>query len=190
DLISEVLLLRQLRHPNILPFLGINDEVLSPSFSIITPWMYHGNLSIYLKHVPCSLRRKVELVRQVVEGVRYLHTQTPPVIHCDIKAGNVLVSEDETCCIGDFGLSIIEKTSNEFGTLAVGDHTDSSSGVRGSLRWLAPELLGPYALHSARSKSTRDIYALGCTILEVISGYPPFYDEKNEIKIMIDVLNG
>ncbi|KAG7085886.1 hypothetical protein E1B28_003420 [Marasmius oreades] len=190
DLISEVLLLRQLRHPNILPFLGINDEVLSPSLAIITPWMPHGNLSVYLKHVPCSLGRKVKLLRQVVEGLRYLHTHSPPVVHCDIKAGNILVSEDEICCIGDFGLSILQKTSNEFSPPAVTDKADNDSGVRGSLRWLAPELLGPYALHSTSASSTRDVYALGCTILEVISGYPPFYDEKNEIMVILAVLEG
>ncbi|KAL0577403.1 Homeobox protein tos8 [Marasmius crinis-equi] len=188
DLISEVLLLRQLRHPNILSFLGVNEQVVSPSFAIITPLMVNGNLAVYLQRVRCSFKKKMELIRQVVEGLRYLHTHSPPVIHCDIKAGNIFVSEDETCCIGDFGLSILEKTRSELGAAPLADGLDEKSGIRGSLRWLAPELLNPN--HATQSKSSRDIYALGCTIVEVITGRPPFYDQRSEMKIIIDVLNG
>ncbi|KAK1218360.1 hypothetical protein PQX77_018958 [Marasmius sp. AFHP31] len=188
DLTSEVLLLRQLRHPNILPFFGVNEQVVSPSFAIITPWMTHGSLLVYLQRVPCTLQKKIRLIRQVVEGLGYLHTHSPPVVHCDIKAGNILVSENEDCCIGDFGLSILEKTHNEFRPVPFSDGLDDKSGIRGSLRWLAPELLNPCP--TVRSSSSRDIYAVGCTIMEVISGRPPFYDEKSEVKIMIDVLKG
>ncbi|KAL0068262.1 hypothetical protein AAF712_004647 [Marasmius tenuissimus] len=188
DLTSEVLLLRQLRHPNILSFFGVNEQAVSPSFAIITPWMTHGSLLVYLQRVPCTLQKRIRLLRQVAEGLGYLHTHSPPVVHCDIKAGNILVSENEDCRIGDFGLSILEKTHNEFRPVPFTDGLDDKSGIRGSLRWLAPELLNPCP--TIRSRSSRDIYAMGCTILEVISGRPPFYDEKSEIKVMIDVLNG
>ncbi|KAK1218361.1 hypothetical protein PQX77_018959 [Marasmius sp. AFHP31] len=188
DLISEVLLLRQLRHPNILSFLGVNDKVVSPSFAIITPWMTHGNLFVYLQRVPCSLTKKMRMIRQVVEGLHYLHTHSPPVIHCDIKAANIFVSEDEQCCIGDFGLSILDKTQRGPIHVSVTESLDEKSEVRGSLRWLAPELLQPS--HLGQSDISRDIYALGCTILEVFSGHPPFYDERSEVKIMIQVLSG
>ncbi|KAL0068261.1 Protein kinase of the Mitotic Exit Network [Marasmius tenuissimus] len=193
DLISEVLLLRQLRHPNILSFLGVNGEVLSPSFAIITPWMTHdGDLSLSQPH-RASINRYPffgldHQIRQVVKGLHYLHTHSPPVIHCDIKAANVFVSEDEQCCIGDFGLSILEKTQRGPIHVSVTESLGEKSGVRGSLRWLAPELLHPNRL--SQSDFSRDIYALGCTILEVFSGHPPFHDERSEVKIMIQVLSG
>ncbi|KAK7045889.1 hypothetical protein VNI00_007320 [Paramarasmius palmivorus] len=190
DLSSEVLLWRQLQHPNILQFLGVNDEDFVPSFAIVTPWMENGSLSSFLDRRPFySISRKLGLARQVVEGLRYLHRHSPPIVHCDIKAGNILVSNDETCCIGDFGLSVVERSS------PFSDFTDSFE-VRGSLRWLAPELITPGVsdadndLGNACGRITRDIYALGCTILEIITGNAPFYEQKSDMKIMIDVLNG
>ncbi|ESK91150.1 kinase-like protein [Moniliophthora roreri MCA 2997] len=192
DLSGEVLLWRQLRHPNILQFLGINDEDFTPSFAIITPWMQNGNLAMYLERRSYySLWQKLSMARQVVEGLRYLHRHSPPIVHCDIKAGNILVSDDETCRIGDFGLSVVEKSS------PFTDFTDTFE-VRGSLRWLAPELINPGIsdadangdLGNACGRITRDIYALGCTILEVITGKPPFHEQKSDMRIMIDVLNG
>jgi serine/threonine protein kinase len=63
DLSSEVLLWRQLQHPNILQFLGVNDQDFAPSFAIVTPWMENGSLSSYLERRPFyGMSRKLRLV--------------------------------------------------------------------------------------------------------------------------------
>ncbi|KAI3621136.1 protein kinase [Moniliophthora roreri] len=100
----------------------------------------------------------------------------PPVIHADIKGVNILVSENGTCYPGDFGLSIFEdRTENKIygGTRQV--------IVMGSVPWLAPELINPDNF-GAPSRTTRDIYAFGCTIFKC--------EKKLEMPIMIDVLHG
>ncbi|KAF9072306.1 kinase-like domain-containing protein [Rhodocollybia butyracea] len=82
---KEVLLWRQLNHPNILPFLG--------------------------KH-PLDLDMKLKHAAQVAEGLVYLHGLDPPVAHGDIKGANILVSDDRrSCCLADFGLSVLDTQS-------------------------------------------------------------------------------
>ncbi|KIK63206.1 hypothetical protein GYMLUDRAFT_110426, partial [Collybiopsis luxurians FD-317 M1] len=48
----EALVWRQLKHPNILPLLGVNMDLFSPSFCLISPWMENRNVITYLKHNP------------------------------------------------------------------------------------------------------------------------------------------
>lgn len=96
---------------------------------------------------------------QVLQGLQYLHDQG--VIHRDIKGANILTTKDGTVKLADFGVS----TS----TLASGQ--DKEAQVVGTPYWMAPEII---QLSGASSAS--DIWSVGCTVIELLQGKPPYHN--------------
>ncbi|KAJ8080990.1 Homeobox protein tos8 [Marasmius tenuissimus] len=182
---NEVLIWRQLRHSNIHQFLGVASELFQPSYCIISPWMANGNLMSYCRDHNSSFDTKVAMIREMCEGLRYLHEHNPPIVHSDIKGMNILVSDDGYCRISDFGLCTIEDDSPA-GRVS---ESTSQAAMRGSVPWLAPELMNLDCIE-APNRTTRDIYALGCTMYELLSGTPPFSDQKADPRIILSVLKG
>ncbi|KAL0059503.1 Homeobox protein tos8 [Marasmius tenuissimus] len=182
---NEVLIWRQLRHSNIHQFLGVASELFQPSYCIISPWMANGNLMSYCRDHNSSFDTKVTMIREMCEGLRYLHEHNPPIVHSDIKGMNILVSDDGYCRISDFWLCTIEDDSPA-GRVS---ESTSQAAMRGSVPWLAPELMNLDCIE-APNRTTRDIYALGCTMYELLSGTPPFSDQKADPRIILSVLKG
>ncbi|KAJ8080989.1 Homeobox protein tos8 [Marasmius tenuissimus] len=182
---NEVLIWRQLRHSHIHQFLGVVNDLFRPSYCIISPWMANGDVMSYCQQHNSSLDAKVTLIQEICEGLRYLHEHSPPIVHSDIKGANILVSDDGHCRISDFGLCTIEDDSPA-GRVS---ESTSQAAMRGSVPWLAPELMNPGCVETP-NRTTSDIYALGCTIYELLSGYAPFADKKMELQIVLAVLDG
>lgn len=141
--------------------------------------MNHGNILQFLENHPQHDRlppvrtdsvyfstltqSAVFQLLNIATGLDHLHSHDPPIYHGDIRGANVLVKDDMTCCLGDFGLATISES-----------HTmtaSSSAGIKGSTRWLAPELLAPSQFPDSdqHRPTSRDVYAFGCTVVEVIS---------------------
>ncbi|KIY67802.1 kinase-like protein, partial [Cylindrobasidium torrendii FP15055 ss-10] len=150
----EALVWYQLRHPNILPFVGINEVSFYPRFCLISPWMANGSIMNYIAKNPTCDR--LHCVFDVARGLEFLHGQDPPVVHGDIRGANILVTDKGTCCLADFGLSIVEEASSSVYA--------SSDGIKGAIRWLPFNSTG----ESERRRPSRDIYSFGCTIIEVL----------------------
>ncbi|KAK0244507.1 kinase-like domain-containing protein, partial [Armillaria nabsnona] len=110
--------------------------------------------------------------------MRYLHNLDPPIVHADIRGANILVMDDLRCCLADFGLSLF-----------AGSQILDDSSSRGSIRWLAPEHLDPN-LFDGSYFTARDIYAYGCTVVEIVTGKPPFSDIKYDVSVMHEVTKG
>ncbi|KAJ7586154.1 kinase-like domain-containing protein [Mycena floridula] len=180
DCCREALVWRQLNHPNVLPFLGVNVDLFAPSFCLISPWMSNGNLMQFLQRNPDFDRRNA--ITDIAAAMEYLHGYSPPIVHADIRGANVLVRDDLRCCLADFGLSSVTTSF----TLT------SSTGNGGSIRWLAPEsFMISVDGDENRSKSTsRDTYASVCAVLEVYTGQSPFPQYKFDPPVMYDVLAG
>ncbi|PBK58537.1 kinase-like protein, partial [Armillaria solidipes] len=162
-LCREALVWRQLRHENILPFCGIDFEYFMPRYCLISPWMKNGNVVHYLESHPDHDRLKC--VREIARAIDFLHGLDPQVVHGDIRGGNILISNDLHCCLADFGSTI------SIATEAPSCNTMSQN----SLRWLAPELqiYDPMSFDKEFLPG-RDIYAFGCTIIEIYTLKPPF----------------
>ncbi|CAE6506099.1 unnamed protein product [Rhizoctonia solani] len=156
------------RHPNIVPLLGLT--VFRGRIGMVSPWMSKGALPHYLESTPDADRH--DICTQICSGVSYLHQIG--VIHGDIKGGNVVVSEEGVPALTDFGNSLLTDA-----TVKLTQRAGQTSGPALTLRWSAPELIAG----TSRPTRASDIYALGMTILEVISGEWP-YPEKSDATVM------
>ncbi|KAF7373319.1 Kinase-like protein [Mycena sanguinolenta] len=155
----EALVWKDLHHPNILPFLGIDRDSFPSSLCMVSPWMEHGTVINYLK--THGFANVDKLLYEIAQGLEYLHSHN--IVHGDLRGANILIKEDWSACLTDFGLSIFS------------DATSTMSTNRGgSLYWMAPELLLPerFGLKFARTPAT-DVYAFGCVCFELYTQRPP-----------------
>ncbi|KAJ1303538.1 hypothetical protein OPQ81_011722 [Rhizoctonia solani] len=175
----EIITWSAVGHKNILPFYGLcwvdgPDELPA----MVYPYCEAGTCSEYLNDNADADR--MGIIRQVADGLNHLHSFNPPIAHGDIKAANILMKEDGTPLIADFGLS---RLVMEFST----GLTTSSS--RGSYRWMAPELFGGIDNHVLVLVTTAsDVWAFGCLCLEILFGTLPWASTRNDAAIMLAVV--
>ncbi|KAF5391629.1 hypothetical protein D9757_002538 [Collybiopsis confluens] len=162
---NEALLWRQLKHPNILTLLGVNIDLFYPSFCLISPWMVNRDIVTYLKRNPEHNRHNALL--EIANGLSYLHSREPSVVHGDVRGANILVTNDLHCCLADFGLARVVAQTQVWSN-------DATSSNKGTIRWMAPELFD--LKNSKEYNWSRDIYAFACTIIEILSLKIPFPD--------------
>ncbi|KAI0080150.1 kinase-like protein [Panus rudis PR-1116 ss-1] len=165
--IREVLIWGNLSsHPNVLPFIGIDSNTFPHSPCIVLPWMKNGNLLQYAQVVQNreDLPALIMLwLRHIGEGLAFIHHEH--VAHGDLRGANVLIDEDETAILTDFGLSRL-----------VGDQLTQNSTVGRKPNWLAPEFLSEEQPESApRRTYAGDVYAFGCVCIELFTGLPPYH---------------
>ncbi|KAJ7933025.1 kinase-like domain-containing protein, partial [Mycena leptocephala] len=107
------------------------------------------------------------------QGLAFLHLQN--IIHGDLRGGNVLIDDREHAQIADFGLATV--------TDATGGATSTTQ--RGSLRWMAPELLD-HELEFKRTKAS-DVYAFACLCIEIYMGEQPFPSIQPDVAVVFQV---
>ncbi|KAG9103447.1 hypothetical protein FRC06_010753 [Ceratobasidium sp. 370] len=116
----------------------------------------------------------------MISGLRYLHSQTPPVVHGNINAGKIFIDAAGTAKIGEFGLAM--------STMAFPDLVPSISHA-GLVRWMSPELFSPDG-QAVKPTVKSDIWALGCTFLEVMTRKLPYFQYKHDAKVTQKILEG
>ncbi|KAG9044845.1 hypothetical protein FS837_007427 [Tulasnella sp. UAMH 9824] len=112
----------------------------------------------------------VYILCETADAVNYLHTEA--VVHGDIKAGNILISNEGSALLCDFGL-----------TRMMDAKTSTCMKGAGSVRWMSPELWD-----TASRSFESDVYAFGMTIAEVLSGKEPFPHLSNTMAVMRAVM--
>ncbi|EUC59180.1 tyrosine kinase catalytic domain protein [Rhizoctonia solani AG-3 Rhs1AP] len=140
----------KIKHENIQELMGV--VLLHNRLGMVSLWMENGNLKDYIRANPSSNR--YSLCHQVAAGVSHLHMNG--MVHGDLKAVNILVSENGIAKISDFDHSILSDS-----TLVFSETTNRGGGT---LRWMAPELLLEGETPADRSREC-DVYALGMTML-------------------------
>ncbi|KAI0148474.1 mitogen-activated protein kinase [Xylariaceae sp. FL1272] len=161
----EISLLRDLRHPNIVQYLGCGSS--SDYLNIFLEYVPGGSVQTMLNSygaLPEPLVRS--FVRQILEGLSYLHQRD--IIHRDIKGANILVDNKGTIKISDFGISKKLEASN---ILNGANNNKNRPSLQGSVFWMAPEVV-------KQTSYTRkaDIWSLGCLVVEMMTGQHPFPD--------------
>uniref|UniRef100_A0A0E0JE62 Receptor kinase-like protein Xa21 n=1 Tax=Oryza punctata TaxID=4537 RepID=A0A0E0JE62_ORYPU len=115
-----------------------------------------------------SLSQRLSITVDILDALDYLHNRCqPPIIHCDLKPSNIILAEDMSAKVGDFGISKILPKS----TTRTLQYSKSSSGIRGSIGYIAPE----YGEGSAVTRAG-DTYSLGILLLEMFTGRSPTDD--------------
>ncbi|TDL20335.1 kinase-like protein [Rickenella mellea] len=169
-----------LKHDHVLSLRGICFWSNSSLPSFISSWMENGSLDSYLKKNPFI--DIVPYFLQIASGLLYLHKLD--MVHGDIRAGNVLVSNEGIAKISDFGLS-----RRTFGDLNV----VTSDNVPGTLRWMAVEYFrgeieGSFPEQPRMTKES-DVWAFGMTVLELWSGKVPFA-KMNDLAVLTALHQG
>ncbi|KAI0836705.1 cell division control protein [Hypoxylon sp. FL0890] len=153
---AEIDLLKNLNHDNIVKYIGFVKS--ADCLNIILEYCENGSLHSICKAYGKFPENLVGVyMTQVLQGLQYLHDQG--VIHRDIKGANILTTKDGKVKLADFGVS----TSTLAGP-------DKEAQVVGTPYWMAPEII---ELSGATPAS--DIWSLGCTVIELLSGKPPYY---------------
>jgi len=176
---KEVVMWSALRHPNVLPLLGVTT-MPDGGFAMVSEWMTNGNVNEFMKKH--SDADRLGLLLDSINGLIYLHGQG--VIHGDLKGENILVDPDHHARIADFGLlRILSDKANFLSSI--------SCPGGGTVQWMSPELLYPggFNLKDSRPTKQSDIYAMGMVIYEVLSGQFPFPRCKEAVVIQ-KVLGG
>ena len=102
---NECHILSGLNHPNVVTFVGVHYGRDKNDISLIMERL-HSDLADFVKRNPdTDLAIKIHILYDVSKGLHYLHSLTPPLIHRDLTAPNVLLTEDLTAKIGDLGVS-------------------------------------------------------------------------------------
>ncbi|KAI9320977.1 kinase-like domain-containing protein [Dichotomocladium elegans] len=164
----EAELLKTLDHPNIVKYIGLIRT--SGSVCIVLEYIENGSLAKTLKTFESFPEYLVaEYCLQILQGLAYLHSQQ--VVHCDLKAANILTTKQGKVKLSDFGVSLNLHLKG-----------DTSGLVTGTPNWMAPEVI---TLQGASTKS--DIWSLGCTVVELCTGKPP-YDGIEPLSVMYRVV--
>ncbi|KAH8806761.1 kinase-like domain-containing protein [Flagelloscypha sp. PMI_526] len=183
--LKEAIIWKQLRHKNILPFTGVSITCFPNQMSLISPYMRNGDIMCYLAKHPDdqapTYPQRLQWLLGAARGMLYIHSMH--LYHGDIKGANILIDDCEEARLADLGISSIAVSTSE----TLGWATATGGGFKGSLRWMAPEVI----LDSGPSKTTaRDIYAFGSTILEVITGQPPWSNVREDAKVILNISQG
>jgi serine/threonine-protein kinase len=155
---------RKVSHPHLLPVLSAGIE--QPPFYTVSPRLEGRSLDAVLKsqrRLPIAV--SLWMIRQVAEALDALHT-TARMIHSDVKPANIVVAPDGHATLVDLGFVHTPGESRHW----------STRPVYGTLNYLAPE-----ALTSALSASPQsDVYSLGVTLYELLTGHVPFVGRDAE----------
>ncbi|KAK9755482.1 hypothetical protein RND81_01G028700 [Saponaria officinalis] len=153
EFLREVAIMKRLRHPNIVLFMGAITE--PPNLAIVTEYLSRGSLYRLLHksggREVLDERRRLSMAFDVAKGMNYLHKRNPPIVHRDLKSPNLLVDKKYTVKVCDFGLSRLK--ANTF---------LSSKSAAGTPEWMAPEVL-----RDEPSNEKSDVYSFGVILWEL-----------------------
>ncbi|KAJ3099800.1 hypothetical protein HDU96_010553 [Phlyctochytrium bullatum] len=162
---NEAKMLLYANHPNVVKFHGIvADET---DYMLVMEFFEKKCLRTVLNRTFDSLSWKIkgDYARQIALGMAYLHRQS--VIHCDLKCNNILVREDDTVAIADFGLAKVkQETRNSLTKVNMG----LTEGNAGTIAFMAPELFEP----GTKPTFATDVYAFSMILFELADGGYPF----------------
>ncbi|KZT29110.1 kinase-like protein [Neolentinus lepideus HHB14362 ss-1] len=161
---------------NVQPLIGVAQHLPAPAPrgpGMVSSWCKNGSLRKYLAE---KARRnesvdRIRILERIANALRCMHNHKPPLIHKDLKQGNIVVNDDGEPCLTDFGISTFSSSftiSNEY----------ASSGT---LRWMAPEILeDPNTTNQQireRITPACDMYAFACVCYETYTLKSPWQGE-------------
>ena len=157
--LNEAKILRKLNHKNIVHVTDIFS--IENQNYIVMEYVKGRSLDEVIKKEVGPIRREraINLFKQMLEGIAYIHNQPTPIIHRDIKPLNILVTDDDTVKITDFGIA-----------KALDAGGNASTVMKGTPVYMSPEqIINPKSVDIRT-----DVHSLGITFYEMLCGKTPF----------------
>lgn len=154
---AEVDVMARLRHPNIVLFMGACTDMVNP-LCIITEFVAGGSLFHALcdRNRPMTYMNKLTLACDIARAMNYLHCSDPVIMHRDLKSLNVLVDENWTAKVCDFGLTKVKQTA----------WVQTRCGT--------PHYMSPQVLLRENYDEKADVFAYGIILWEILTRQQPY----------------
>lgn len=187
-------MLKGLQHPNIVRFYDYWEVSLTKRkyIVLVTELMTSGTLKTYLRRFK-KINPKVlkSWCRQIVKGLSFLHSRTPPIIHRDLKCDNIFITGTTGCVkIGDLGLATLKNRS--FAKSVIGNLNHIYSNVLSILIKYymlgTPEFMAPEMYEEHYDESV-DVYAFGMCMLEMATSEYPYTECTGPAQIYKKVIS-
>ncbi|RXH92912.1 hypothetical protein DVH24_011936, partial [Malus domestica] len=172
-LYSEVHLLKSLKHENIIKFHNSWVDDQKNTINMITELFTSGSLRQYRKkHKNVDTKAIRNWARQILRGLAFLHSHSPPIIHRDLNCDNIFINGNHgEVKIGDLGLATVMQQP-------------TARSVIGTPEFMAPEL------YEEEYNELVDIYSFGMCMLEMITFEYPYSECKSPAQIFKKVTSG
>ena len=179
QIVSEVNILRELKHPNIVRYY---DRIIDKKHSriyIIMEYCEGGDLNQLIKRCKKNGEYIQEdiiwrIFTQVLLAIHAIHTHKEgKILHRDIKPSNIFLDKDNNVKLGDFGLSRELSDQSKFAYSHVG----------------TPYYMSPEQIDETKYDEKSDIWSLGCFLYELTTFHPPF-EAKNQIMLAMRIKSG
>ncbi|KAG7992714.1 hypothetical protein I3843_02G140800 [Carya illinoinensis] len=176
----ECQVLKRIRHRNLI---RIITACSLPDFkALVLPYMANGSLDSHLypqldtglvsSSSDLSLPQRLNICSDIAEGMAYLHHHSPVrVIHCDLKPSNILLNDEMTALVSDFGIAKLVMTAGGENSGAVETGNSTVNMLHGSVGYIAPE----YGFGSTTT-TKGDVYSFGIIVLEMVTRRRPTDD--------------
>jgi len=162
---NEINIYKDLKHDHIVAYLG--HDYINMHLFIYLEYMPGGSMKqVLCKFGPLDESLMAVYARDILDGLRYLHTRETPVLHRDVKGANILVDLDCRVKLSDFGCS--KRTTD---TMA--------HSMKGSLPWMAPEVI----MNDGYGRKA-DIWSFGCVVVEMATAKAPWGAFDNNMQAM------
>jgi len=178
---EEAETMQSIEHPNIVQCLGSQHDLELGVVYVFLELVEHGSIATMLQREGAlALSRVKGYTSQIVQALVHLHSLH--IIHRDIKGANCLITAHDHIKVADFGSAARSTVGQNTAQLSLDAGVGGTRGMRGTCYFMAPEVI-----KGAKYGRRSDVWSLGCTVVEMITGRPPWSETGNHVTAMFRI---